>query len=260
MGAVKRLVIADAHVGQGSGDAAAMIALLRRAAGDGFGEVIYLGDAFQYLIGMSKFWTDAVHEVLASWRDLRSRGIRIVVIEGNRDFFLDHDDLVEALDWTGRSYEFESGGRVFRLVHGDLVNRRDLQYRFWSTVSKSPPARLWARVLPRRLAVAIVRSMEARLARTNRKFRYVKPIADLELSAEEAWASGIDVLLWGHFHTPWLHRRGHRVAFVMPAWLESRECVLVQPDGSWTLTDSAFEPVGPEADSAVAFATAGDEP
>ena len=54
---VKRLIIADSHVGQGKDDAAVMSALVRRAAEEGVGEVVYLGDAFQYLIGMSKFWT-----------------------------------------------------------------------------------------------------------------------------------------------------------------------------------------------------------
>jgi UDP-2,3-diacylglucosamine pyrophosphatase LpxH len=235
-----------------------MNGLLRQAADRGVGEVIYLGDAFQYLIGMSKFWTEAVHQVLAFWRDLRSRGVRIVVIEGNRDFFLDHDDLADLIDWSGRRYDFQAGGRVFRLVHGDLVNRRDLQYRFWSTVSKSPPARLWARLLPKPVAVAIVRHMEARLARTNRKFRYVKPIADLERAAADAWSEGIDVILWGHFHTPWLHCRGHHIAFVMPAWLESRQGVLVESDGTWTLADEQLEPLGLTADCSAVSPPPGD--
>ena len=59
MSAVKRLIIADSHIGQGADDAAAMSSLVHRAAEEGVGEVIYLGDVFQYLLGMSKFWTTA---------------------------------------------------------------------------------------------------------------------------------------------------------------------------------------------------------
>ena len=239
---VKRLIIADSHVGQGDDDAAAMSAHIKLAAARGVGEIVYLGDAFQYLIGMSKFWTAAVREVLEVWRGLRSEGLRIGVVEGNRDFFLDERDLAAEIDWSARSYAFTAGEQHFLLVHGDLVNRRDLQYRFWSTISKSGVARVWARLLPRGLAVAIVRHMEARLAETNRKFRYTKPVRDLERSAHAAWAEGIDVVLWGHFHTPWLCRRDRRIALVMPAWLETRSSILVEASGAWTLVDADLEP------------------
>jgi UDP-2,3-diacylglucosamine pyrophosphatase LpxH len=218
-----------------------MSSLVRRASAEGVDEVIYLGDAFQYLIGMSKFWTTALREVMESWREVRRQGLRIVVIEGNRDFFLDEPDLASEIDWSGRCFEFVSGDRRYRLDHGDLVNRRDLQYRFWSKLSKSALARIWARLLPRSLAIAIVRHMEAHLAKTNRKFRYTKPIKDLRRSASLAWADGVDVLFWGHFHTLWGCREGDHLAMIVPAWLETRTCVLVHPDGAWHCVDSELE-------------------
>ena len=235
---VKRLIIADSHVGQGVDDAGAMCSLVRRAAASGVEEVIYLGDSFQYLIGLSKFWTTALREVIESWREVRRQGVRVVIIEGNRDFFLDEPELAAEVDWSGRIHEFESGDRRFRLDHGDLVNRRDFQYRFWSRVSKSTIARVWARVLPQSFAVTIVRRMEAHLATTNRKFRYTKPIKDLQRSASLAWEEGIDVLFWGHFHTHWECREGDRLAMILPAWLETRTSVLVYPDGTWHCVDT----------------------
>ena len=45
-----RLIIADAHVGQRSRDAEEMSRLIGAAADAGVGELIYLGDSFQYLI------------------------------------------------------------------------------------------------------------------------------------------------------------------------------------------------------------------
>jgi UDP-2,3-diacylglucosamine hydrolase len=239
---VKRLVIADAHVGQGADDCRAMTSLVERAAEQGAGEIIYLGDAFQYLIGMSKFWTGGVRRVLNIWGDVRSAGVRIGIVEGNRDFFLDEPDLAAEIDWSNRVYEFDSAGRRFRLVHGDLVNPRDFQYRFWSTISKSAVARLWARLLPRPVAVAIVRRMEAHLAKTNRKFRYTKPIADLERNAAEAWEEGVQTVFWGHFHTPWMCRDGEHEALIIPAWLESRTSVLVDGEGGWSLVDDDLQP------------------
>jgi UDP-2,3-diacylglucosamine pyrophosphatase LpxH len=247
MAVMKRLIIADAHVGQSHGDAAAMCDHVRRAADSGFGEIIYLGDAFQYLIGMSKFWTTSVRRVLESWREIRSREVGIRLVEGNRDFFLDAADLEREVDWSGRRYEFTAGSTRYRLDHGDLVNSRDFQYLFWSRVSKSWPARLWARLLPRPVAVAIVRHMEARLAATNRKFRYRKPVEDLQRSAESAWDDGVEVLFWGHFHTAWRTGRDGRLAMVIPAWLENRCSVAVEADGSWRLVDLDLA----EADPAV---------
>ena len=214
MAGVKRMIIADAHVGQRSGDAADMVSILLEARDKGVMEIIYLGDGFQYLIGMSKFWTSAVHEVLIAWRALREDGVRIGVVEGNRDFFLDARELAAELDWSGVEYEFTAGRRRFRLVHGDKVNLRDFQYRFWSSISKSTLARLWAHLLPRRVAVTIVRTMEARLAETNRKFRYERPLASLRSAAEKAWSEGVDVLFWGHFHTMWRYSCDERLSLI----------------------------------------------
>ena len=244
MATVKRLIIADAHVGQRTGDAADMVTMLLKAQDLGVTEIIYLGDGFQYLIGMSKFWTTGVVEVMEVWRRLRENGVRIGVVEGNRDFFLDAPELAAELDWSGLEYEFSAGSRRFRLVHGDKVNLRDLQYRFWSRVSKSWPARVWARLLPRPIAVGIVRTMEARLAETNRRFRYEKPLVSLRRAAEDAWCNGIDVLLWGHFHTNWEYSRDDQAAIILPAWLDTGKSALVDSRGEAVMVEKNLTPCG----------------
>ena len=245
MAAVKRLIIADAHVGQRTDDAADMVSMLLNAHGSDVTEIIYLGDGFQYLIGMSKFWTAGVIEVIETWRVLRLSGMKIGVVEGNRDFFLDAPELASEIDWSGLSYDFQSGSRRYRLIHGDKVNLRDLQYRFWSRVSKSGVARLWARLLPRSLAVWIVRSMEARLAATNRRFRYHKPLDSLCRAAEESWSQGVDVLLWGHFHTNWGYTHDERCAVILPDWLATGKAVLVDDEGNAVQVEKNLTPCGP---------------
>jgi UDP-2,3-diacylglucosamine pyrophosphatase LpxH len=241
---VTRLIIADAHVGQRPGDVSDMVTMLCTAAERGVTEIIYLGDGFQYLIGMSKFWTRGVREVMETWRGLRAGGVRIGVVEGNRDFFLDEPELAAEIDWSATAHDFTSGGRRYRVVHGDKVNLRDLQYRFWSTLSKSYPARVWARLLPERVAVGIVRTMEARLAETNRRFRYVKPLASLRRAAAQAWAEGVEVLLWGHFHGSWSYRRDDRAAVILPAWLDTGRAVLVDGAGRASMVEKNLTPCG----------------
>ncbi len=245
MADVKRLIIADAHIGQRPGDVSDMTSMLLKARDLGVTEIIYLGDGFQYLIGMSKFWTVGVVEVISLWRQLRVEGVRIGVVEGNRDFFLDAPELAAEVDWSGLDYEFTAGPRRFRLVHGDRVNLRDFQYRFWSWVSKCWPARVWARLLPRTVAVGIVRSMEARLAETNRRFRYRKPLASLRRAAGDAWADGVDVLLWGHFHTRWEFSRDDRTAIILPAWLDTGKAGLIDGDGTGVMVEKNLTPCGP---------------
>jgi len=46
MAAVKRLIIADAHVGQRPDDVADMVLMLLNAGDSGVTEIIYLGDGF----------------------------------------------------------------------------------------------------------------------------------------------------------------------------------------------------------------------
>lgn len=86
--------------------------------------------------------------------------------------------------------------------------------------------------------------MEAHLATTNRRFRYTKPIEDLRRNASVAWADGIDVLFWGHFHTYWECREGESLAMILPAWLETRTSILVHPDGAWHSVDADLERCG----------------
>jgi len=240
---VTRLVIADAHVGTQVGDADAMVEMLTRCVPAGITEVIYLGDSFKYLIGMAKFWTRSVAEVITAWDEIRAAGVKVRLIEGNRDFFLDEAELASRIDSSHLQIDFEQCGRRYRLVHGDKVNQRDFQYLFWSAFSKAFFSRLFARWLPRRLALRIVQSMEQHMATTNKKFRYTKPEAALKREADKAFADGVDVLLWGHFHTLWRYDVAASTAMVVPAWLEHRLALLLQDDGNWIFVNPDLEPV-----------------
>ncbi len=240
---MRRLIIADSHVGQRPGDSTLMCKLLERAATQEIEEIVYLGDAFQYLIGMSKFWSPAVREVLGCWDRFREHGGRIVLIEGNRDFFLDEADLEKHVDRSGMMYEFSSGNQHIRLVHGDRVNQDDRQYLFWARFSKCRTARFFAHLLPRCIAVWIVDTMEQRLARSNKKYRFTKPVKELKREAQGAWREGISLMLWGHFHSFWETLDGPHRAMVVPAWLENSTALLIESNGDWALVDSKLNSV-----------------
>ncbi|HPW55528.1 MAG TPA: metallophosphoesterase [Thermoanaerobaculaceae bacterium] len=230
--AVLRAILADLHLGQRPGDSAAFVQALEAVRHRGAEELVLLGDVFRALVGFSRFWDESVRSGLAQLAALRTSGIRVVMVEGNRDFFLDTDELSPFCDRAGPVHSFSAGGRRFLCEHGDTINRADRRYRFWRRLSKSRPARLWARLLPRRLAQRIVHGTEAQLARTNFSYRRALPEVLLEQAARRHFRAGVDVVLWGHFHRSWRFVDGQREALVLPAWLETRATTWVGSDGA----------------------------
>jgi UDP-2,3-diacylglucosamine hydrolase len=233
-----RAVLADLHVGQTPGDLERFLAAVAGLRGRGVGEVVFLGDLFRALVGFSRFWDDSVRQGLDALAELRQDGARVVLVEGNRDFFLDAPALDPYRDAAGMVHSFTAGGRRFLLEHGDLLNRNDRSYRFWRAVSKSRPARVWARLLPRRLAQRIVFGTESRLKETNFSYRRELPVRDLERAARRHFAAGVDVVLWGHFHRAWQLAEGDCVARVIPGWMESGAVVWVGEDGGMAVESS----------------------
>jgi UDP-2,3-diacylglucosamine hydrolase len=229
---VIRAVLADLHVGQGRDDLERFLAAMEDVRGRGAQEVVFLGDLFRALVGYSRFWDATVRRGLEELAALRRAGSRVVLVEGNRDFFLDAADLDPYRDAAGPVHSFVAGNRRFLLEHGDLINRGDRSYRFWRSVSKSGPARLWARLLPRRLAQRIVLGTESRLAQTNFTYRVDLPEGDLEAAARRHFAAGVNVVLWGHFHRPWSLVDGDRQAHVVPGWMETGAVVWISADGA----------------------------
>src|SRR5664280_179320 len=240
---VLRAVLADLHVGQVPGDLDRFLATVAGLERRGAGEVVFLGDLFRALVGFSRFWDATVRRGLEELAALRRTGVRVVMVEGNRDFFLDAADLDPFRDASGSVHSFVAGGRRFLLEHGDLVNRRDRSYLFWRAVSKSSPARVWARLLPRRLAQRIVLGTESRLKETNFTYRRRLPAAELTAAAERHFAAGVDVVLWGHFHRAWKLERGRREAHVVPEWLETGAVVWIDGDGSLAIETEQSEQI-----------------
>jgi len=236
-----RAVLADLHLGQATRDLERFEDLTRELCAREVGELIFLGDLFRTLVGFGRFWGETVRRGLAELAALRQRGVRVILVEGNRDFFLDAPELDPFRDAWGPVHSFAAGGRRFLVEHGDLINRHDHMYRFWRALSKSRPARAWARWLPAGVAQWIVGRTEARLAGTNFTYRRELPAADLLGAARRHFAAGVDVVLWGHFHRSWSFADGGREAHVIDGWMETGTVAWVGTDGSLS-----FQRPGPD--------------
>src|SRR3954466_1892484 len=168
-------IVADAHLSGPGGPAGPLIEQLQALPGQGCRRLVLMGDLFQAWVGFRSFETADVRAVVAALRDLRARGVRIEYVEGNRDFFLAASPYADAFDRVALETAFTVGGVRYLAVHGDGLNDRDWQYRFWRRLSKSAPVRFVIRHTPRGLAPRAVHSTEKRLSRTNFKHRAALP-------------------------------------------------------------------------------------
>jgi len=215
-------LLADAHLGGPGGGAAPLVAQLAALPAEGVGRLVILGDLFQAWVGLPQFETPEVAAVAAALADLRRRGLHLDYVEGNRDFFLAGSGYADLFDAVALEVAFEAGGRRYLAVHGDGLNDRDWQYRFWRRLSKSRPVEWGVRTVPRALARRLVASTEERLSKTNFKHRAEIPEAAIRAYAERRLAEGHDVLLLGHFHEPRTFEvRGGEVR-LLDAWFHSR--------------------------------------
>jgi len=193
-------LLADAHLSGPGGPAGPLVRQLAALPGSGCRRLVVMGDLFQAWVGLRRFETAEIAEVVAALRALRRCGLRIDYVEGNRDFFLAGSPYADAFDEVASEVAFEDGGVRYLAVHGDGLVADDWQYRSWRRLSKSGLSRYLAGRIPAFLARRIVSSTERRLSRTNFKHRRRLPEAAIRRYAESRLAEGHDVLLLGHFH------------------------------------------------------------
>lgn len=226
-------LIADAHLGGPGGPAEPLVEQLLALPGQGCERLVLLGDLFQAWIGDERYETPEIEAVVEALRRLRDAGVPTDYIEGNRDFFLDASPWSDAFRTITRELAFEVDGVGYLAVHGDGLDRRDWQYRFWRRVSKSAPSRFLMSRVPRRFARRLVSSADERLSQTNQRHKRKIPRRVICGYAEERLAGEPhDVLLLGHFHE---ERRweveGGRV-WLVDAWFHSRRVEWLGAEGA----------------------------
>jgi UDP-2,3-diacylglucosamine hydrolase len=215
-------VLADAHIGGPGGPAGPLVDQLDGLPAAGCTRLVVMGDLFQAWIGSAKFETAEVAAVAAALGRLRAAGVRVDYLEGNRDFYLSGGPYAGCFDSLGYEVAFTAGGVRYLAVHGDGIDDRDRQYRFWRWLSKSPPVRWLVLGTPRRFARRFVASTEDRLSRTNFKHKVAIPEAAIRAYAARRLAEGHDVVLFGHFHEErrWEVPGGR--AWLLEAWFTGR--------------------------------------
>jgi len=217
---MKDLFLADAHLHDPS-DENYRCLLDFLAAEEGEIRTLYLlGDLFDFWVGDPRGVYPPYQPLLAALQRLHAGGTRIVYVEGNHDFLLG-----PRFSAPLRATILPSGGIVdcdglrVRIDHGDLLNPDDRAYRCWRALIRSRLARLAYALAPARLTWTVAAALSRRSKRRHGRRRTWDPRQLIRTHAARHFAEGCDVVVTGHFHTPFLERDGAHTVVALGDWI-----------------------------------------
>lgn len=222
-------VIGDSHIGLADGNEKPINAWLDRLVAAQPRALYLNGDLFHYLIAHPKFYTSSVDKVMAKFREVRDGGIAIHYVEGNRDFFLKGSFVEDAVTDIGVEYPIQAGKRNYLIVHGDMINDRDWQYRFWRRASKNPLSKVALNLIPKKTARNFVDNVEKRLAKTNFKHKSVLPLDLMKRYGAKRAKDGFTDVVFGHFHEKLVMPADGATVTILPPWYETGEAMRIDP-------------------------------
>jgi len=223
-------VIGDSHIGLADGQDAAINDWLDRLAALEPKALYLNGDLFHYLIALPKFKTKSVANVMEKFRQVVADGTPIHYVEGNRDFFLAGSFVEGAVTDIAVEYALPAGPKRYLIVHGDTINDRDWQYRFWRRASKNAVTKLGASLIPKRIASRFVDGVESHLSRSNFKHKARVPVELMEAYGRRRAREGFTDVVLGHFHAKLVMPAGESMTVtVLPPWYETGEAMRIDP-------------------------------
>jgi len=224
-------VIGDSHIGLADGNENPIIDWTNRLAALKPRALYLNGDLFHYLIAHPKFTTASVQKVFARFRELRDSGIPVHYVEGNRDFFIKGSFVEDAVSDIALEFPIVAGAKKYLIVHGDMINDRDLPYRFWRRASKNPLSKFAINLIPKNTARKFVDSVEQRLSKTNFKHKSRLPVEIMSEYGRKRAAEGFTDVVFGHFHHKVvLPNDGGATVVVLPPWYETGEAMTISPE------------------------------
>jgi UDP-2,3-diacylglucosamine hydrolase len=221
-------VIGDSHIGLKDGAEKKIVAWVDRLEKLAPHALYLNGDLFHYLIAHRKFYTLAVGKVFDRFRALRDSGVPVHYVEGNRDFFLRGSFAEKSVTDVALEYEIAAGPKKYLVVHGDMINDRDWQYRFWRRASKNALSKFAINFIPQKYARSFVDDMEKRLAKSNFKHKSTLPIDLMEsYGRKRAARNGVTDVILGHFHEKKTIPAGPATVTILPPWYETGEAMTI---------------------------------
>lgn len=229
------LVIGDGHYFGADDEPARWSALLAAASVTRVTEISILGDFFELWLGLSGLETPWQEKLWAPLRELKSRGVKLRYVVGNKDFFVkewnQRHQLFDAVIEKSVTLESAAGPLgLIHLAHGDLVNRADRQYRAWRAFSRSMPVQFKIKLLPRRWLARLGEKAAAKMQTTNRYHKSYFPEDQLRARAREL-PPGLATMIYGHFHAFHELQEGDKKIITLPFLGAENAGVLITSSG-----------------------------
>ncbi|MDH3627630.1 MAG: UDP-2,3-diacylglucosamine diphosphatase [Acidobacteriota bacterium] len=242
--------IGDVHLDRDDEALADFVVFLQSLAGR-VSCVVLMGDLFNLWLGHEAMEQAHHRAVIAALVALRVQGVRVVYLEGNRDYRVGPRhrgttfDISDEAPWTETF-----GGRRLYAVHGHGLNPDDLSYRRWHRFSRLSPVWGLFHLFPVATRIRWSDAMERRLRKSNRRFKGTLPEELLLGIAADRWDAGDTDVVLGHFH---VERRfevaGRGRLWVLPEWKGSRRHLRLTADGEMGFVDSMSVPRSPSSNS-----------
>ncbi len=193
-----------------------------------------LGDLFNLWVAKKRLEHKYHGEILDHLRKLRLMGIKLIYIEGNRDFhvkrayYSDPFNEVSDEEWVE---VFE--GKRFYMHHGDTVNIDDYFYRLWRKFSKSRITWKLFNALPFKAKTLVAGNLEKMLSKTNIKHKSYFPQRRCEEYGQRILSAGFHAAVIGHLHQEKILRFDingqQKLLYSLPAWKLEKRYLLFEP-------------------------------
>jgi UDP-2,3-diacylglucosamine hydrolase len=234
--AMKDLFLADAHLMNPEDDNYRRLLDLLRREERQVRTLYLLGDIFEFWVGYQHVVFTPYVPILEALRRLHESGTRIVWIEGNHDFHLGPfvRDTLQATIFPEEATITLDGKKIY-LCHGDLIDAKDKGYRIYRALLRNrfvgklvdlfvSPDRLWrfSRYL----------SARSKAKRGHRPRRDPRPL--LIDHARQRFAEGCQIVMTGHFHTPFIEVMPEGLVIALGDAMEQASYVVYE-DGTFRL-------------------------
>ena len=224
--------VGDVHLDGGDAPLESFTRMLRRLS-ETCDSVVLMGDLFNLWIGHPQLQLEHQREVAKTLREIRSAGVEVHYIEGNRDFRIGRAFRGDLFDTAGETGLVQRvGGRSLWAIHGDLANRADRLYRTWRRLGRSASFWFCFNLLPRGVRLALATKLETWMRGTNLQQKVSFPHDMITEYASGFAANGHDAVVLGHFHVEkhWQLDGGAGV-YVLPLWTAEQRVLIADGEG-----------------------------